>query len=444
MKKSTLVLAAIAAVVVGFVYWYEFKRTPAQKSHTNPAVFHFQPDQVESVTLTRPSQTIVVARRGNGWQIDRPVQTRADSAAISGLLNDVTLSHSSRSLTASSSQLKTFGLAPPALTLEFKLKNGQQRQLKIGEKDFSGNSVYAQTGASSQVLLIPSSVLTDGSKTVAQLRDNSVLGISFADVQSFDLKSSAGNFEADRTTANASNWVLEKPIRTTGDGTAIENLIDDVANAKLSKVVSENAANLAPYGLVHPAISFEVHLKSGSERALDLGRAQGDQFYARDTSRKNMVFLAPASLRQQLDVNLFDLRDKKLVDSLPEDFSRLDYRSDALHFSCGVNNTGNWVMFQPASDKNKEVANWKVFNPLSSSSAKNIIDSPPAAIANLMKDPAIVIQLTRTDGSKKTVRISRPVGNKIYASASDRTGLFQMAKSDLDPLFFKSASDILQ
>lgn len=443
MKKSTLVLIGIAIIVVGFVYWYEFKRTPAEKTQTNPAVFHFQPEDVKSVTLSRPGQSIVIARDATGWRMTQPVQTRADSDAVTTLLNDVTLSHSSRTLTASPAQLKTFGLAPPALTLDFTLKNGQQRELKVGETDFSGDSVYAQTGASAQVILIPASVLTDGSKTVAQLRDPSVLGISFAGVQSFDLRNPAGNFEADRTTGNDSNWMIEKPVKVLGDGTAIQNLIDDVAGAKFAKVVSENADHLASYGLDHPAISFQVHLRSGGERALELGRADAGQFYARDTSR-DMVFLVPASLRKYLDVNLFDLRDKKLVNSLPEDFSRIDYRSAKLRFSCGVNNTGDWVMFLPASDKNKKVANWKVFNPLSSASAKNIIDSPPASLQNLMKDPAIVIDLTRTDGSKKTIRISHPVGNSIYASATGTNGLFQLAKSDLDSLFFKSASDVLQ
>lgn len=443
MKKSTLILVGIAAIVVGFVYWYEFKRTPAQKTSSNPIVFHFKPKNVEAVTFSLPHQTIVVSRKGKGWQISQPVDTRADASVIADLLNDVTLSRSSRSLTATPAQLKAFGLKPPALTLGFKLKNGQQRQLRVGGKDFTGDSVYAQTGSAGKVLLVPSSVFTDGNKTVAQLRDNSVLGISFSDVQSFDLKSASGMIEADRTTGNGSNWMIQKPVKALGDGSAIEKLIDAVANAKLTKVVSENDDHLATYGLEHPAVSFQVHLRSGSQRTLELGRESGGQIFAHDTSR-SMVFLAPASLRKQIDQSLFDLRNKKLLNSLPDAFSRIGYRSATLQFSCGVNNTGNWVMFQPAKDKGKQVANWKVFNPLSSSSAQSIIDSPPAALQALMKKPAIVIDLTRTDGSKKTIRISHPVGNRIYASASDMSGLFQMSKSDLDSLFFKNASDILQ
>lgn len=443
MKKSTLALVVVALAVVGSVYWFEFKKAPTQETTTNPAVFHFQPEDVSSVTFSRTGQTIVVNRQGTGWQITQPIQTRADSSTINSLLSAVSLSHSSRSLTASAAQLKTFGLAPPALTLGFKLKNGQQHQLKIGDTDFSGDSSYAQASQADQVLLVPTSLLTAGNKTLAQLRDNSVLGISDADVESFDLKTSAANISAARSGSDESDWSIEKPQKLRGDSTTIEQLLGDVSGAKLTKVVSEKADQLARYGLAHPAISLEVHLKSGADRTLELGRKQGDQIYARDTSR-NMVFLAPASLGKQLDQNLFDLRDKKLLHSLPGDFTRIDYSSASLRFSCGVDNTGKWVMFQPAADKNKGVANWKVFNPLSSVDAKSIINSPSASLEALMKNPAITIDLTRTDGAKKTIRISRPVGSNVYVSASDQTALFQMDKNALASLSFKSASDILQ
>ncbi|HVB34076.1 MAG TPA: DUF4340 domain-containing protein [Patescibacteria group bacterium] len=443
MRKSTLALVAVALIVVGFVYWFEFKRTPAEKTKTNPSLFHFQPKDVDSVTFSPSGHTIVVNRQADGWQIAKPIETRADTRPIKNLLNDITLFHSTRTLTPTAKQLKTFGLDPPSLILRFRLKNGQQHQLKVGGPDFTGNSVYVQADQSTQVLLIPNTVVTDGDKTVAQLRDDSVLGISGGDVKSFDLKTPAGDIEAARSAGDQSHWTIEKPHKLPADTTVIQKLISNVSQTKLSTIVSENADQLARYGLEHPAISFAVHLKSGADRTLDLGRKKGDEFYARDTSR-NMVFLVPASLSHQLDLNLFALRDKKLLRSLPADFTRIDYRAGALRFSCGVNNSGKWVMFQPASDKGKEVANWKVFNPLSSTDAKNIIASPPASLLAAVRHPAIVIDLTRTDGSKKTFRISHPAGDSVYVSVSDEPGLFQVAKGDIDSLVFKSASDILQ
>jgi hypothetical protein len=61
-----------------------------------------------------------------------------------------------------------------------------------------------------------------------------------------------------------------------------------------------------------------------------------------------------------------------------------------------------------------------------------------------VQHPAIVIDLTRTDGAKKTFRISHPAGNSVYVSVSDMPGLFQFAASALDPLNFKSTADVLQ
>jgi hypothetical protein len=443
MKKSTLILVVIAAAVVGFVYWHEFKRAPSEKTKTNPALVHFKSADVASISLTHAGKTIVVERHGDGWQIVKPVDTRANKSAIGSLLSTVTLARASHTLTPAPDRLKDFGLAPPAVTLDFTLKNGQRHQIRLGSTDFSGNSIYAQADNSKNVVLVPQAMLADGSETVAKLRDNSVLDISSHEVDSFDLKTPSGEVVAQRTGNGVSaGWSIEKPQKAAGDTSAISNLLSNVSSARLTKVVSENSSDLGRYGLLRPAISFEVHLKSGAQRSLELGRKLGDQFYARDTSR-NMVFLVPDSLEKHLDKNLFDLRDKHILHGLPGDFTEIDYSAGKVHFSCGVNKKGDWVVFTPASGKGKEVANWKVFSPLSSASAEQIIDSPPASLMAEVAHPAIQIVLTRKKGGNETFRISKPFGKSVYIWVSDGSGLYRIAKSTYDSLLFKSVKDIL-
>jgi hypothetical protein len=444
MRKSTLVLVVIAAAVVGFVYWHEFKRAPAEKTKTHPAVFKFQPEQVATITIRRPGRTIVIERQGTGWQITQPVDTRADKNAVKSLLNDVTLAHAAHTLTPSGNQLKAFGLETPAATLAFKLEKGKEHRLKLGSADFSGNSAYAQADGSKEVVLVPASLLQDGKKTVQALRDNSVLGISSDAVQSFDLKTPSGAVDVRRVgSGESTSWSIEKPLKAGGDPSAISTLLSNVSSAKLSKVVSESAKDLARYGLTRPAISFAVNLKSGGQRALELGRKQGDQYYARDTSR-NMVFLVPASVEKQLDQSLYNLRDKQILHGLPGDFTRIDYTAGSLQFSCGVDSKGHWTMFTPASDKGKEVANWKIFNPLTSASAEQVIDHPPASLMAQVAHPAIQIVLTRKKGGRETFRLSKPSGKSAYIWVSSGSGLYRIAKSTYDSLLFKSAKDILR
>jgi Domain of unknown function (DUF4340) len=445
MKKSTLVVVLIALAFGGYVYWHEFKRTPpAVSSATNPAVFHFQPGDVSSITFSRPgAPAVVVNRDGKGWQIAQPVQTRADGNAITSLLNDITLSHASRTLTPAGNGLADYGLATPVATLDFKLKDGKTHTLKIGSLDFSGNSVYAQTDGSKDVILVPKSVSTDGSKTLADLRDNSVLGISSDDVQAFHLKTPSLDFQARRSVKNPEAWSIEKPRPMIGDSTAISQLLDGVSNAKLAKVVNETGEDLARYGLTHPAISLEVDLASGSQRTLELGGKLADRYYARDTSRK-MVFLVPDSLEKQLDQNLFALRDKRLLRELPGSFTRVDYHTGSFQFSCGVDKSGKWTMIAPAADKGKAVENWKVFDPLSGASALAILDSPPPSLMAEIAHPAIEIDLTRKDGSKKIFRISKPVGSDVYVWVNDESGLYRIDKQTYKSLLFTTPGDVLQ
>lgn len=444
MKKSTLVVVLIALAFGGYVYWHEFKRAPKPVSATNPLVFHFQPKDVRAITFSRPKETpIVVERQGTGWQIVKPVQTRADEKTITSLLNDITLTHSSQTLKPKANQLADYGLATPVASVEFTLKNGKTHTLKIGTADFSGHSVYAQADGSKDVILVPQTVSTDEGETLEQLRDNSVLGITSASVTSFRLKTPSSDIEARRSAKKPESWKIEKPQPMIGDSTAISQLLDNVASAKLAKVVSESDKDLARYGLNRPAISFEVDLASGGKRSLDLGRRQGDQYFARDTSR-HMVFLVPASLEKQLDVNLFKLRDKRLLRELPGSFTRIDYRAGKFQFSCGVNKAGKWTMITPAKDKGKAVENWKVFDPLSSASALAILDSPPASLMAEVAHPAIEITLTRKDGSKKVFRISKPSGKYVYVWANDESGLYRVDTQTYKSLVFKTPGDVLQ
>jgi len=444
MKKSTLVVVVIALALGGFVYWHEFKRTPPAVNATNPSIFHFQPEDVRSITFSRPgAPPVVVDRQDTGWQIVQPVETRADGSTITSLLDDITLAHSSRTLTPTGKELSDFGLATPAATLDFHLKDGKTHSLKIGAPDFSGSSAYAQADGSKQVILVPKSVSADGSKTLAQLRDNSVLGISSDKVQSFHLKTPSADIEARRSAKNAEAWSIEKPRPMIGDSTAISQLLDSVSNAKLADVVSESAGDLARYGLSRPDISLEVHLDSGADRTLELGRKQADQYYARDTSR-NMVFLVPSSLEKQLDQTLFALRDKRLLRELPGSFTSVDYHAGSFQFSCGVDKSGKWTMSQPAADKGKAVENWKVFDPLSSANALAILDAPSPALMAEVAHPAIEIDMTRKDGSRKIFRISKPSNGDVYVWVNDESGLYRVDKQTYDSLLFKTPADVLQ
>jgi hypothetical protein len=173
-----------------------------------------------------------------------------------------------------------------------------------------------------------------------------------------------------------------------------------------------------------------------------LGNKKGDQYYALDTSR-NMVFLVPASLEKQLEVKLLDLRDRKLLHSLPDDFTQITYHAGSVSFVCAVDKDGKWTVTAPAASKGKAIANWKVFEPLSSNNAQEIIDSPSPSLLAKVDHPAIEIELARKGGGTKTFRISSVVDDSVYVSISDAPGLFKVPKALYDSLIFKSVDDVL-
>ena len=146
---------------------------PTDEASWKPA-FAVNADQITGLTLASGTGKTVFAKQGKDWQITRPVSTRADQTSISGIVNDLSSAKIRRSF-APTDSLSKYGLAQPAVTIDFQQKGGMEHTIRLGDKDFSGNVVYALIDASRNVDLLPVSLLDETDKPLSQLRDRSLL-----------------------------------------------------------------------------------------------------------------------------------------------------------------------------------------------------------------------------------------------------------------------------
>jgi Domain of unknown function (DUF4340) len=439
MKRSTLILVAVAAAVGAFVYFREYRRPPAnEKPVAAKTAFHFAEADVAGLTIARAGSSVAAERQGGQWQITAPVRTRAEQGAIGDIVDDLVDAPISRTLPAGQGRLHAFGLDQPAVTLEIRLKNGQQHRVRLGNLDFSGQEVYAQMDGANDAVLLPAELRARADKSLDQLRDRSVLGFSTWEVNGFELKDPSGDFELAK---QASGWKIEKPQALAADASAVESLLGQVSGARLTSVASETANDLGRYGLEHPALSFEIRLAPGGARALLLGKKSGEEYYARDTAR-SMIFLVPASLYKNLDLTLFDLRDKKVLPESFDQFSRIEIRNRNGRMALATDLNGGWRVQEPPALKNKVADGWRILDPLTNAAAEDILDSPPASLAALFARPAVEIELTDKSGKKEKIALSPPSGESAYLRVGKGPALYRVGKKTLESLEFKP-SDIV-
>ena len=443
MKKSTLIILLLAILAGAAAYYFDWKRggQDAAKPATDSTklAFTLQPDEIQSLTISYPadpkSQPVTFERRDGTWQITQPLQTGADASAIDGIIVGLVAARIEQTEPGAPDRLKVYGLDPADVELDFQLKNGAKHSVKLGKKDFTGSSVYAVLDQGKDVALVPESLLVSSDKPLQVLRDHSVLHIDTNDVRSFDLKNAVGEVVAAK---EKSDWNLVKSAAGAADSDAINALLAAISTAKLVSIESETAGNLAKYGLANPAITVTAGDSKGKTATLLIGKKEGEEYFARDTSRPT-IFRVNQDLVKKLAVGYPDLRDKKIARLDPADFIRAEIHDANGTIVCSRKGEADWVFDEPADQKGKTASLDKLFSTIGETRADQIIDHPaPEVLARLAK-PAFDVTLTTKDGKKLSLAISKESGDFVYARNSVTPTVYQLKKQILDTLNFKPA-----
>lgn len=435
MKKSTLIVVVLAMALGAFVYFYDSKHRvapPTDEASWKPA-FAVKADQITGLRFASAAGKTAFAKQGNLWQITQPVATRADQASISGIVNDLSSAKIRRSF-APTDSLSKYGLAQPAVTIDFQQKGGVEHAIRLGDKDFSGDVVYALIDASKDVDLLPVSLLDETDKPLSQLRDRSLFELNNGEIGGITIDDPTGILVV---TKKSSAWEIAKPKEVLADSSAVDSLASALSTDKFTDVVSESPDDLAKYGLTHPSMSVTAATK-GQEFHLLVGKKNGDSYYARDTARP-MIFEISSTVYDALNKKFFDLRDKSILQFDPTNVAAVEIHNANGIMQCAQGKDDQWTILQPVADKGKAIQSWKIFDPIQNARAKQIYDTPSRAVLAHLAKPAIQVILSGKSGKKTTVDISAAVGDRIYVRTTAGPEIYELNTQILKDLGFKAA-----
>jgi hypothetical protein len=441
IKRATLIVLAIAAILAGAVYYFDWKRSNEEKPSPTKRAYSMQGSDVVSLTLAHPTQpsepAIRFARRGGSWQIVEPVETAADQATIDGLCDQIAAADVGETEPGTPDRLKAFGLDPPRASLNFQLASGAMHTLLIGNKTFTGDSAYAIVDGAQQVSLLPALLATSTAKNLDALRDRSVLHFDSAQAASFMLKNPGGEIEASKEN---DRWKIKKPSEVFASTDAVDSLLQSIRDATLVSVASEKADDLAHYGLLSPTISFSVTDGKGAQFTLLVGKKDGDAYFARDVSRPT-IFRVNDPVYKKLSEKFADLRDKKVLHTDSAGIQTMEIRNanGSVSLSRQKDSSDDWVFDAPPDQKGKAASSWKILDPLLGLTAEDVIDHPPPNLLALEANPAVTAILTDKAGKPWVVKISKASGDFVYAQATGSPSLYKLKKEALDTLNVKAA-----
>ncbi|WP_242036822.1 DUF4340 domain-containing protein [Leptolyngbya sp. FACHB-321] len=175
-----LILLAIALSLGAFVYFYEVKGKPQREAAQaqTEQLFTFKEQDVRSLTLTTPTQTLAFAKTPAAqlssvpkadsapktdqkataqptaetlvWAMTQPDKAAANDASIAYLLNLLTADKRQQTLKVPAAKLAEFGLDKPIAIAEVKLANQTSHRLLLGKPNFNRSGLYAQVDPPAQ------------------------------------------------------------------------------------------------------------------------------------------------------------------------------------------------------------------------------------------------------------------------------------------------------
>jgi hypothetical protein len=308
---STLILVVVLAGLGWYIYFVDSKRPEGSSTPdgtTRAKVFSVETDKIEELKVTAGGETSLLRKSADGWKLIQPAEAEADAAEAINVAQGLSNIETSRTVDDNPVDLKEYGLAAPAIAVEFKAGN-TSGSLLLGEKTPTMSDMYAMKGGEKRVFLVPAFQESTFNKKTFDLRDKKILKFDRDKADSLSLVRGADAIDIAKT---GSDWKVVKPNPGRSDFSAVEGLISRLSSANMSKLVDSEGTDLAKYGLDKPSMTLSIG--AGSARTvLQVGKTENSDTYAKDASRP-LVFTVDTTLQDDLKKNFDDYRKKELFE----------------------------------------------------------------------------------------------------------------------------------
>ncbi|MEX2660462.1 MAG: DUF4340 domain-containing protein [Vicinamibacterales bacterium] len=237
----------------------------------------FDRDTADSLEIVTADRTIRFAKSNNTWQIAQPASTRADAAAIEGLVARVNSLQMKKLEADDAADLKRFGLDTPAATLRIG-SGSSQASLLIGSAAGEGE-VYAKDASRPAVFTIESTFLEDLKKDAGEYRQKDLFDARAFNTTRLEVVRGAETWVFEKTKAEAGGeekWRQTTPAAKDADAANVSSLLSALTSARAESFVPAAAAGAQPDAV------FTLTFDEGKQERVTFARAGSDVYASRD------------------------------------------------------------------------------------------------------------------------------------------------------------------
>jgi Domain of unknown function (DUF4340) len=244
-------------------------------------------------------------------------------------------------------------------------------------------------------------------------------------------------------TRNGKTWQITEPRKLAADSSAINSFLTSLTGATPSETVSEQPGDLSEFGLKPPDTTIEVKTNAKpAEFTLRLGSSTptNNGVYAQVAGQKRVITLA-SYLKDSLEKNLFDFRNKKVVAMAADNIRHLAVVSKKGNYQLVKNADGIWDLMLPPPVRADHFTVEGLVDELGSASMKSVVAEEKRDLSRYgFSNPTMTIHLTG-DNDTETLVLGKKDGSNYYAMNTAVGPVFTLG-SDFLTQFQKQPSDL--
>jgi hypothetical protein len=227
------------------------------------------------------------------------------------VLNNLTTATVDEVVEPHASDVKQFGLDPPAYSVEISTDtNPPKFTLLLGDDTPTSSGLYAQVAGNPRVVTVASYLKSNLEKTLFDLRDRRALTLEADQLRKMEVESKGKKYTLEKNPEGV--WDLVLPPSVRADKFAVDGLLNQLRGLSMQSIAAEEKKSPATYGLSSPELRLELTGPSGAQTLL-LGKKdkEGDRYFAVNSALPP-VFTLNSSFLTDFQKDPSDFRAKDL------------------------------------------------------------------------------------------------------------------------------------
>ncbi|MEX2224353.1 MAG: DUF4340 domain-containing protein [Candidatus Rokuibacteriota bacterium] len=374
------------------------------------------------------------------WRIVKPRALPADAEMVAEFLEKLEGAKAIEFVDDAPKSLAPYGLDKPSRVTVWlgRDKDRSSRTLLVGRPEPEKKGVYVKRDGEPGVMLTAETLWTTFPKTVAGLRDKTVVAYAYDKVVKVEL---AHGREAVTLEKDGTGWKLTAPEALKADPAAVTGLLWKIRDLRALGFLAETPAEAARF-LTRPEVTVKLWeegakapktllLQSSSERRggqpAALAAVQGE----------GPVVLVEGKMLADLAPGVAELRDRTLLPAFdPGDIKKARLAGADKPLVVEKSGETEWKVVEPVPGGTKAGRVAGLLLGLKALKWKEIAAKGPEDAAKFGLDkPEMAVTLFKSgDAELATLQVGRTDGAVTYVKLGAQPGIFAVSSTDLDDL----------